>query len=198
MFTFFRSLASLIIFPLVIISGCQSARELHYFKSDGNYYRLKINEKSFASKARYLSGYFDERAVDKYFSEMSQPDSAKVVQWLTNHGENVKLVMILSTNSNSISEQIGNLANNEDLLETVARLANKDKIAQSNIANSEIDNYKSMAGNIAAACTTYFATATVTDIKTNISDFLSHLKGNARGKLQLENLNAAIAKYTSQ
>jgi hypothetical protein len=57
-----------IISVTIVLISCQSAKELHYFKTGGNYYRLMIDEKSFASKARYLSGYFDEKAVDKYFS----------------------------------------------------------------------------------------------------------------------------------
>ena len=193
MYYVFRSTIFLIL--LVLINSCQSARELHYFKSGDNYYRLQINEKSIASKSRYLSGYFDEAAVDKYFSEMGQPDSAKVVEWISNQNKNAQLVMILSTNSNSVAEQIGNLASNEELLETIAMMANKDKLSQGKLSASEMGDLKKMTGDISSAASSYFDNATTSTLKTSIKDFLNNLNLNAKGKLKLENLDSALAKY---
>lgn len=118
------------------IFGCQHVRELHHFRQDGNYYRLKIKECAFASKSRYISGYYDEYAVDNYFGEIAAPDSVKLaakVERINGEGEkcgndNTKLVMILSTNSDVVASQIKTFAKNEETLEMLARLANKDKI----------------------------------------------------------------------
>ncbi len=180
---------------LLTVVSCQTARELHYFREGDNYYRLRVKEKSIASKSRYLCGYFDEHAVDKYFSEPGQPDSARVVEWLNNPGQNNPLVMILSTNSNAVSEQIGSFANNEELLEIVAQLSNKDKIALSNSTTIEFDNLKTMASNIASSGDAYFLDATTDNVKGKIQDFLENIKANMKGKIPLENMGTAITKY---
>jgi hypothetical protein len=180
---------------LIALSSCQSARETHYFRSEGNYYRLQLKEKSFASKARYLSGYFDEDAVSKYFSEMSQPDSSKVVEWLSHPDKNTTLVMILSTNSNAISEQIGALASNEELLQTVARLSNKDKINESNNLQTDITALKANASSIRTTATSYFTGTTIDNINQRIQDFLTVLQARTRATLPVGNLETARTTY---
>jgi hypothetical protein len=176
------------------IFGCQSAKELHYFKSGGNYYRLRINESSFASKSRYLSGYFDEKAVDKYFSEMSQPDSGSFTEWVSGT-KGSQLVMILSTNSNSIAEQIGNLASNEALLENIAILANKDKIEQGKANANELKELKQTGESILTAGNAYFPAADSNNIKRNVMDFLDNLRLKVKGKITLNNIDSAVSKY---
>ncbi len=179
----------------IVLISCQSAKELHYFKTGGNYYRLMIDEKSFASKARYLSGYFDEKAVDKYFSEMSQPDSGKFVEWVSSQGRGSQLVMILSTNSTSVAEQIGQLASNEELLENIALLANKDKITQSKTTAYELSEIRKMNEDVLKAGDAYLDTATTTTIRQNVRDFLDNLRINTGGKLVLPSLGTAISKF---
>lgn len=180
---------------IVILTACQSAKELHYFRSGGNYYRLKINETSFASKARYLSGYFDDKAVDKYFSEMSQPDSGKFFEWVGNEPRGTQLVMILSTNSTTIAEQIGNLASNEELLQTVALMAKQNKIEQGRASAIQIKDLTRIRNNIISAGNAWLDTANVTNANRNIADFLRNLQLHTRDKLDLSNLDSALAKY---
>lgn len=73
----------LVFFLIWVIAGCASSfAEKHFFKSVDqqgytiNYYRLKVNGSTFLSSSRYLSGYFDERAVDAYFNQITQPKEA--------------------------------------------------------------------------------------------------------------------------
>ena len=128
-----------IFFIVILFVSCQGGYEIHYFKSGENYYRLRINESSFASKSRYMGGFYDDKAVDRYFGEMSQPvekdtTKAKDVQFIvpnvSDHtsdqlriDSSKKLVLILSTNSNAISEQIGAFAENDRILEAILRLS---------------------------------------------------------------------------
>jgi hypothetical protein len=173
-------------------SSCQSAKELHYFKSEGNYYRLKINEYSFASKSRYLSGFFSDRALELYFSEMSQPDSCNTVQWIQNSQDDAKnnLVMILSTNSNSISEQIGGFASNEQTLETIARLANKDKIEKSNAISGQLQEAKELENKIRKLATNYLDSLDKSDDpEGNLKNFVTSLEAICDGKLNLKQLS---------
>lgn len=123
---------------LLAMMSCQSARELHYFKQGDNYYRLNIKEDAFLSSSRYTAGYFDDNAVDRYFGEIARPDSAKLSQnppkleKATKTGleslANKKLVLLLSTNAQAVTDQISAFAENEETLGMIARLANKDLI----------------------------------------------------------------------
>ena len=72
--------------------GCASyINETHYFRSytedkdhvPNNYYKVVVDGYTFGSSARYLAGYFDETAVDSYFSEFSQPTNGKLPQSLS-------------------------------------------------------------------------------------------------------------------
>ncbi len=140
---------TLLVILFILLSGCQAVKEVHYFKSGENYYRLNVKSRAFASKSRYIAGYFDESAVNNYFSELSQSDSicfihksstvnGKTESQSLENNDNRELVMILSTNSDVVSEQIGNLAQNEQTLEVLARLANKEKIQENKMLNIEL------------------------------------------------------------
>lgn len=181
----------------ILLLGCQSGRELHYFKSGDNYYRLKIRESSFASKARYLSGYFDEKAVDRYFGEMTQPLESDTVRsnqvqfFQTDYSDYTpdklkidsmkKLVLILSTNSNAISEQIGAFAENDRIMSAIMELTNKDQIQENLAAQNTIEDIKRTNAAIKNAGDRFIATiangASAAEIKNNIQAFLTHLQG---------------------
>lgn len=148
-----RTHAGLLLSVLLVI-GCQSGRELHYFKEADNYYRLTIRQCAFLSSSRYVSGYFEEGAVNRYFGELARPDSARLTSitaggdgtteprpcevGMTNRTDGAKLVMVLSTNADAITEQISNLAKNEQVLETMARLANRDAIKETEVIKREL------------------------------------------------------------
>ena len=178
----------------ILLSSCQNARELHYFKSGDNYYRLRITESSFASKARYLSGYFDQKALDKYFSEMSQPDSGRFADWV-GQSQGSELVMILSTNSTAVAEQIGQLASNEELLENIALLANKSTINEAKAIPVKMENFTKVNKAMISAGNVYIEPSDTSNIKVNISDFLNALKRLSKDKMILSNIDEAIYKY---
>jgi hypothetical protein len=58
--------------------------ERHYLRSSArdsngvpqNFYRVDVSGSTFLSSSRYISGYFDEDAVDIYFAEFVQPKNA--------------------------------------------------------------------------------------------------------------------------
>jgi hypothetical protein len=67
----------------LMLSGCVDFQEVHYFQSvdsDGipaNYYRLTVTGNTGFSSANYISGFYDEHAVDLFFSESNSAGSAK-------------------------------------------------------------------------------------------------------------------------
>jgi len=66
---------------LAFSAGCSSFSETHYFKDNAsprNYYKLRISGAAALSSSRYMSGYYDESAIDTYFGEFVQPEKGRV------------------------------------------------------------------------------------------------------------------------
>lgn len=145
-FAFHRALvASLGVALLAPLAGCGSNfKEVHYFKSlddkkqPVNFYRVTVRGTTSLSSSRYLSGYFDERAVEVYFSEFTQPDKAHFEEKVKDDSgklvpigagqENRRLVMILSSNSDEIATSISALAQSEAVTDTLANLIGRDRL----------------------------------------------------------------------
>ena len=115
-----------------------------------NYYRLKVSGFSFFSSSRYLSGYYDPAAVNQYFNEIKQPEKGRftvpqiaasvapdsLLTTTLNKGQFLKsgshsklstidkerLVLIYSTNSDAVSNQIGLISQNDATMDALALL----------------------------------------------------------------------------
>ncbi len=166
-----KSKLSVLLCLLLVAGSCQSARELHYFKQGDNYYRLNIKEDAFLSSSRYTAGYFDDNAVDRYFGEIARPDSAKLnkapkMEKVTDTGleslDNKKLVLLLSTNAQAVTDQISAFAENEEALGMIARLANKDLIDRNLELKNEIKLQKSTLNSIIQSGETYLDAGAIT------------------------------------
>jgi len=143
------------ILMLFCMSGCMSSfSERHFFKSEDaygnpvNYYKLSVSGSNFLSSTRYLSGYFDEKAVDAYFNQFTQPDKGLFNGTIKAEGSNVKpledalmgrkLVLLLSSNSDAIAQQIGQFANNQAVMSDLTRLIYRDHIKEAQSAKTEV------------------------------------------------------------
>lgn len=135
----------------VFLTSCSTFYETHYFKDKvglkegetkekvANYYRVKIKGYSFLSSSRYVSGYFNQDAINLYFNEINQNPTAKLFNTSTTNGNSSllvnedgnELVLVFSTNAKAITEQIGNIAKNQTILNSVAQITQKDKINES-------------------------------------------------------------------
>jgi|GEM_PF-5405783 len=136
--------------------GCNARfTETHYFASTDqktnkpiNYYRVTVDGRVFGGDARYLSGYFDPDAVEAYFGEFSQPDSATFAAQPRKTGDepeiesvdprkaNRQLVMILSSNSDKVANEIGTIAQSQQLAGSLAVLASGDRLRELEDASS--------------------------------------------------------------
>lgn len=66
---------------LSFLAACSSARihEVYHFPGTRNgevvnYYRVEVKGRVHGTQLRYLSGFFDNNALDRYFNSFSQPD----------------------------------------------------------------------------------------------------------------------------
>lgn len=139
-------LVGLSILLLIGACSCQSSRELHYFKEGGNYYRLNIKQHAFLSSSRYVSGYFDEEAVNYYFGDVKR--STTKIEHISPSGckqEDSDLVLILSTNSDVVSQEISGLAQNQELFALLNKLSLSETTQK--IADTKSKLYESIESN---------------------------------------------------
>jgi hypothetical protein len=164
-----RWLGLVICLPL---GGCSNFGEKHYFRSvDGegrtvNYYRLWISGHAMLNSSRYISGYFDERVVDEYFGQIIQPENAKFIRPCpeADKGKEVRvesaggdkstqgqaLLLMLSTNSDEIVNQLSTLAESKETTALIARLANKDTLTAARKAEDDLAVQKEKAKALVA------------------------------------------------
>jgi hypothetical protein len=139
------------------LGGCAAnIHETHYFATINratnepvNFFRITVNGNVEMLNARFVSGYYDERAVDLFFNEAkakdfgpifgrlacdpAKPDDCKAkandaykVIPVGNAGSDQgAFVMILSTDATAITDTIGGLAENEAVLNSALYLATR-------------------------------------------------------------------------
>lgn len=149
---------------LVATACVASFEERHYFKSlsvddeskrPNNYFRLTVDGFASFSSARYVSGYYDERAVDLFFNEIKispgndrkmpalfeseprEPGSNEVISPLSPISDHGALVMILSTNASAVASAIGSFAESQVVASAITNLINQDTIREARLANAK-------------------------------------------------------------
>lgn len=141
---------------IVASSGCTGFVENHYFEvshtgpagqlGDKNYLRIRVEGDAYLSSARYVSGYYDERAVDLFFNELKvssgkqtdnrplfsdnlkSPGSDTVIKPLDPGAEHGAFVMVFSSNAKAITNAIGQFAENQVVADAITNLANQDTV----------------------------------------------------------------------
>ena len=136
------------------IGGCTSFSEDHFFESRAresgkttNYFRVRVSGSASLSKARFVSGYYDERAVDLFFNEtklaggevtnvpvvfesgQDNPGTDEVIKPLTPSAQHGSLVMLLSTNARDVAAAIGQFAENQLVADAITNIVNRDVVS---------------------------------------------------------------------
>lgn len=146
------------VLALAFLSGCSSGRlsESYHFPGTRrgevvNYYRVDVQGHVCGDKLRYISGFFDESALNRYFDTFAQPENGLLLGETAKaksedetsgasskdekrdpdpQGKGRKLVLLLSQNSEAIAEQIGAIAQSEALATVVGRTIFGDQLAE--------------------------------------------------------------------
>ena len=173
---------------LVVLSTCScgtSFKESHYFTSatsqadferPRNFFRVNVDGWAAFSAARYVSGYYDERAVDLFFNEVKTVDAqegviirplfpGEVPEPFT--GDKIRplspaegkgaLVMILSTNADAVADAIGNFAEGQAAAAAISNLVNRDEIRAARRTQAEQEALAQGANALAAEVETLLA-----------------------------------------
>ncbi|MGX7668918.1 hypothetical protein [Flavobacterium pedocola] len=182
--------------PLIALfcASCSTFHETHYFKDNvvsvkneklvSNYYKVNISGFSFLSSSRYLSGYFNQEAIDLYFNEIKQPADAKIFnteekngnQALVTNEDGNELVLIFSTNAKAISDQIGNIAKNQVVLNSLAVITQKEKLMEATEVQNKISDADSDIQNFILQTDLYLDNLDAkpkNEIKTTVNQYLN-------------------------
>lgn len=146
-----------------------------------NYFRLVISGQTMFVSSRYVSGYFEEDTVNQYFNEISQPDKARLIPvgqsskpGETKPGEtkpsdgkngvapatsskptqelkNATLVLLLSSNSDDIANQIGALAQSQEFTASLARLVASPRFEAADEAERRLRNDQARGRTLAVS-----------------------------------------------
>ncbi len=145
------ALAALLAFAA---TGCRaSLRETHIFQvtrpgaTMPNFLKIEVNGYAAMGNARFVAGYYDERAVDLFFNEIrpKAPDAPPIPSLCarpetpgaactgaettddTTHGA---YLMIFSTNAAAVSDVIGQFAENQLVADALTTWLHKDEIRE--------------------------------------------------------------------
>ncbi len=136
-----------------VLAGCSTVvQENHYFaayKDNGaggreavQFYRVAVDGTSQFANTRYLTGYFDDRAVSLFFNELKAPANQKLfddsmvlpgapagtkITPLSPTAENGAFVLIMSTNADAIASTIGSFAESQVVADSLTLLLNRDR-----------------------------------------------------------------------
>lgn len=154
----------------LLLGGCAATiHETHFLPSYApsddrqvnpvNFFRLQVDGTASLTNARYLSGFFDERAVDLFFNEMKAPTNQKLFdETIKPPGQPANeafkpltpttdgaYVLILSTNADSIANVIGSFAESQVVADALTRAFNKDRFAAKAQSDVEVSTLTARA-----------------------------------------------------
>lgn len=159
-----------------LLAGCGTViHERHFFASfvddpDGKrepaqFFRVKVDGNTSFSNTRYLTGYFDERAVSLFFNEIKAPanqklfDDATVVPGapagtkltpLSPTADNGAFVLIMSTNADAVASTIGSFAESQVVADALSRMLNRDRVKAKIQSDATLAVQKSEGGALVA------------------------------------------------
>jgi hypothetical protein len=164
----------------VSLSGCVTTfHEDHYFQSVNsrsgratNYFRLGVDGWAAFSSARYISGYYDERAVDLFFNEIKaggaqppklfeqeavEPGGTEKLKPLSPEDKNGALIMVFSTNAKAVTDAIGQFSESQVVADSLTNLLNRRDVLDAQRANARLGPEIDRATAVASELTRLFA-----------------------------------------
>lgn len=156
------SLLVLLLFPLGTAACGVKFNEQHIFAQSqqattaANYLRIDVEGRSRNGNARYIAGFYDERAVDLFFNEIKpgqstcgtlgcgadalavrpicgvSPDGSPNCQRQLAVGDpsTGAFLMLFSTNAAVVADAIGQFAENQSVADALTSLASRDRVRE--------------------------------------------------------------------
>jgi hypothetical protein len=170
----------LVLLALACAGGCVSFAEDHYYQSvtetgaPNNFFRLRVEGGATLSKARYVAGYYDERAVDLFFSEIKsdepwfgaepkEPGSKEAFKPLSPDEGHGAFVMIFSTSAKAVADTIGQFAENQLVADALTNLLNRSTVREAAATEAGLAADQARATALAKEIDGHFADALQVD-----------------------------------
>lgn len=157
---------------LLALAGCSATvEERHYFaayrdsgagtREPVQFFRLSVSGQSQFANTRYLTGYFDERAIALFFNELKSTPERKLFdesvrlpgaaagtsfEPLSPTEANGAFVLIMSTNADAIASTIGSFAESQVVADALTRIVNRDRVLAKAQSDAQLDVRKAEAG----------------------------------------------------
>lgn len=137
----------------ILAAGCSSTfTETHYFKASDpatgdpvNYFKVEVTGTGSLVRSRYVSGYYDERAVDLFFNELkteaatagdigpifksaTEPGTDVTVKPLSPGPDRGAFIMFFSANAKAAADAIGSFAENQAVADGITNILNRGTI----------------------------------------------------------------------
>ena len=164
---------------LLTLIGCSAkVVEHHYFATYApsapedpvNFFRVDVTANTTFSNARYVSGFYDERAVDLFFSELKATDQAlfkpdqkdpgtDLVIKPLDGSTNGAFVMVLSTNADDIVNSISAFAESEVVGSAVTQLVNRSELMAAASSDAAAESTPLLAAAFASELDKLISTA---------------------------------------
>lgn len=186
----------------LLLASCAQFDETHYFKTVNletgepvNYFKLRVEGRAGFSTARYVAGFYDERAVDLFFNELKGSQSTTSAQLFVDNqkspGTNTVLapldptqrgafVMILSTNATSVANTIGAFADNNVVADAVTNLINRNQVQNQARSDASLAVTQRRGAAISSELTTLFNAVPNTGSKAARGAYLDILNAISR------------------
>jgi hypothetical protein len=181
-----RSMRCLGVLVLALMAtACSTViEERHFFAAfrDGpdqkrepvQFYRVSVDGNSQFANTRYLTGYFDERAVSLFFNELKSPGNQKLfddsttlpgsggtkVTPLSPTADNGAFVLIMSTNADAIAGTIGSFAESQVVADSLTRLFSRDRFLAKSQSDARVGVDKAQATALVGQLTAHAGAAT--------------------------------------
>lgn len=221
--------AALLVAASGLLSGCGTViHEKHYFaafvdnpegkREPVQFYRLSVDGDTQFSNTRYLTGYFDERAVSLFFNELKSnpatssthklfeddrllPGTNEKLTPLTPKPEDGAFVLIMSTNADAVASTIGAFAESQVVADALTGLFNRDRIKSKIQSDAKLAVQKAEGGALATQVEAQIDAATAAGSGTlAAAAYLRALTALARGLgysgAEFANTDAARAFFT--
>jgi len=158
-----------ILAALLLICGCHAGiKETHYFASYApdkptepvSFFRLLVDGDVQFSNARYVAGFYDERAVDLFFNQIkpsgdaqtrslfeaqvTEPGTSDLLKPLS-PGDRGAFVLVLSSNADAIANAIGSFAESQEVANNISTMLNRKDLNKASQTATQFTGEKALA-----------------------------------------------------
>jgi hypothetical protein len=208
-----------------LASGCATVSEDHYLYAEDangqpvNFFHLEVHGWTTFSAARYIAGFYDARAVDMFFNQLTRPDASNVtIRPLFSEGQkeiggeaikplsptldNGTFVMVLSSSAKAVTDAIGQFADNQVASDALARLVSGPRMKElkdrTNDIDQTLDERSATAAEVAALFALLSDTATADEASRKMLDILRAIARAEGGSADFTSLEDAQAWFNAR